>query len=90
VRWDLDEESRELFPARVVATALNEPGTLGALATLIGETGANIDNIGFTAHSPDFREMTFDLEVADLKHLSDIIARLRAHPLVSKVERVVG
>jgi GTP pyrophosphokinase len=34
--------------------------------------------------------MTFDLEVADLKHLSDIIARLRAHPLVSKVERVVG
>src|SRR5208337_1072860 len=58
VRWDLDEESRELFPARVVATALNEPGTLGALATLIGETGANIDNIGFTAHSPDFREMT--------------------------------
>jgi GTP diphosphokinase / guanosine-3',5'-bis(diphosphate) 3'-diphosphatase len=90
VRWDLDEESRELFPARVVATALNEPGTLGALATLIGETGANIDNIGFTAHSPDFREMTFDLEVADLKHLSDIIARLRANPLVSKVERVVG
>jgi len=90
VRWDLDEESRELFPARVVATALNEPGTLGALATLIGETGANIDNIGFTAHSPDFREMTFDLEVADLKHLSDIIARLRANPLVSRVERVVG
>ena len=90
VRWDLDGESRELFPARLVATALNEPGTLGALATLIGETGANIDNIGFTAHSPDFREMTFDLEVSDLKHLSDIMARLRASPLVSKVERVVG
>jgi guanosine-3',5'-bis(diphosphate) 3'-pyrophosphohydrolase len=90
VRWDIDAGSRELFPARVVVTALNEPGTLGALATLIGETGANIDNIGFTAHSPDFREMTFDLEVADLKHLSDIIARLRASPLVSKVERVVG
>ncbi len=90
VRWDLDEESRELFPARVVAMAVNEPGTLGALATLIGETGANIDNIGFTAHSPDFREMTFDLEVADLKHLGDVIARLRASPLVSKVERVIG
>ena len=90
VRWDLDGDSRELFPARLVATAINEPGTLGALATLIGETGANIDNIAFNAQSPDFREMTFDLEVADLKHLNDILARLRTSPLVSKVERVVA
>lgn len=90
VRWDLDADSGELFPARIVATALNEPGSLGALATLIGETGANIDNISFKAHSPDFREMTFDLEVADLKHLNGIIARLRASPLISKVERVIG
>lgn len=90
VRWDLDEDSSELFPATIVATAINEPGTLGALATLIGETGANIDNIAFKAHSPDFREMTFDLEVADLKHLNDILAKLRASPLVSKVERVMG
>lgn len=90
VRWDLDADSRELFPARIVATAINEPGTLGALATVVGETGANIDSIAFNAHSPDFREMTFDLEVADLKHLNEIIGRLRASPLVSKVERVNG
>ena len=73
-----------------MVTAINEPGSLGALATLIGETGANIDNIGFKAHSPDFREMTFDLEVADLKHLNDVMSRLRASPLVSKVERMIG
>jgi len=90
VRWDIDADTRELFPARIVATAMNEPGSLGALATLIGETGANIDNISFRAHSPDFREMTFDLEVADLKHLTDVISRLRASLLVSKVERVIG
>jgi len=90
VRWDIDSESRELFPARVVVTALNEPGSLGVLATVIGETSANIDNVSFAAQSPDFREITFDLEVADLKHLNDIIARLRASPLVSKAERVVA
>ena len=90
VRWDIDPGSHDLFPARIVVAAVNEPGALGALATVIGETGANIDNIGFTAHSPDFREMTFDLEVADLKHLSDILSRLRASPLVSKVERMIG
>jgi GTP pyrophosphokinase len=90
VRWDVDPDTRAFFPARVVATAINEPGSLGALATLIGETGANIDNITFKAQSPDFREMTFDLEVADLKHLTDVLAKLRASPLVSKVERMIG
>jgi GTP pyrophosphokinase len=90
VRWDIDAETRELFPARVITTALNEPGTLGTLATLIGETGANIDNIRFKALSPDFREMIFDLEVADLKHLTTVISRLRESPLVSKVERFIG
>jgi GTP diphosphokinase / guanosine-3',5'-bis(diphosphate) 3'-diphosphatase len=89
VRWDIDSGSDELFPARVVVTAINEPGSLGVLATVIGETRANIDNVSFAVHSPDFREITFDLEVADLKHLNDIIARLRASPLVSKAERVV-
>jgi len=90
VRWDIDSSGRELFPARIVVAAVNEPGSLGAVATLIGETKANIDNIAFTAHSPDFREMTIDVEVVDLKHLSDIISSLRASPLVSKVERMIG
>jgi len=90
VRWDIEAGSSALFPVRIVVTALNEPGSLGALATLIGETGANIDNISFKAHSPDFREMTFDLEVADLKHLNGVVTRLRASALVSKVERMIG
>ena len=34
--------------------------------------------------------MTFDLEVADLKHLTNVLSKLRASPLVSKVERMIG
>ncbi|MCW2273999.1 hypothetical protein GJ654_07615 [Rhodoblastus acidophilus] len=34
--------------------------------------------------------MTFKVEVFDLKHLSDIIARIRALPMVNRVERVIG
>jgi GTP pyrophosphokinase len=90
VRWDIDPERPVFFPARIVVTAINEPGSLGALATIVGDTAANIDNISFKAHSPDFRDMTFDLEVADLKHLTDVLTRLRSSPLVSKVERVIG
>jgi GTP diphosphokinase / guanosine-3',5'-bis(diphosphate) 3'-diphosphatase len=90
VRWDLEEGHRDFFPAQIVVTAINEPGTLGTIATAIGDTGANIDNISINVLSPDFHEMRFDLEVADLKHLNGIITQLRSKPVVSKVDRVNG
>ncbi|MHB8886391.1 MAG: RelA/SpoT AH/RIS domain-containing protein, partial [Methylovirgula sp.] len=90
VRWDIEEGHPELFPAKLMVTAINEPGTLGMIATLIGDTGANIDNISIHELSADFREMIIDIEVTDLKHLNGIITQLRGKPVVSKVERVNG
>jgi GTP pyrophosphokinase len=90
VRWDLDEEHRELFPAQVIVNAMNEPGALGTIATVIGEAGANIDHIEFRNRSPDFRDIVLDLQVFDLKHLNGIMSELKAKPMVSKVERVNG
>jgi guanosine-3',5'-bis(diphosphate) 3'-pyrophosphohydrolase len=88
-RWSRDEGRRETFPARIAVTAINEPGTLGAITTVVGENGANIDGVVFRGSS-DFREMIFDLEVLDLKHLNTIIGQLRARSIVSVVERVNG
>ncbi len=90
VRWDIDETRRELYPAQIVVTALNEPGALGVVATTIGESQGNIDNVSFRESSPDFREITIDLEVWDLKHLTTILTQLRAKSVVHKVERVNG
>ena len=89
VRWDV-EDSQALFPARIVVAAINEPGSLGAVATLVGEQGANIDDVTFNKKSPDFREMILDIQVFDLKHLNDILSRLRVLPMVHSVERVIG
>ncbi len=90
VRWDLDDAERRFFPAKLQITAINEPGTLGAIATVIGENGANIDNIVMKPISRDFRLLLADLEVSDVKHLSTIVSQLRARPIVSKVERING
>ncbi len=89
VRWDV-EDSQALFPARIIVAAINEPGSLGAVAMLIGEQGANIDDVTFNKKSPDFREMIFNIQVFDLKHLNDILSRLRSLPMVHSVERVIG
>jgi (p)ppGpp synthase/HD superfamily hydrolase len=40
--------------------------------------------------APDFTDMTIDIAVYDLKHLTAIIAQLRALPVVARVERVNG
>ncbi len=90
VRWDIDEDRKDLFPAQIKVNVINEPGTLAQIATTIGENGGNIDNINVTARSPDFREMLIDIEVLDVKHLNAIISQLRAKGVVSKVERVNG
>jgi len=90
VRWDVDETTPQRFPARVFVQNVNEPGSLAQIATVIAEHDGNIDNIGMFRRSPDFTELTIDLEVYDLKHLSAIIAQLRAKDVVAKVERVNG
>ena len=90
VRWDVDETTPQRFPARLLVDNVNEPGSLAQVATVIAEHDGNIDNISMFRRSPDFTELTIDLEVYDLKHLSAIIAQLRAKAVVARVDRVNG
>lgn len=90
VRWDIDDSDGRLFPARIQVSAINEPGSLGVIATLIGDSGANIDHVDFINRSPDVRDVVLDIEVRDLKHLSSIISKLKSNRVITKVERVNG
>ncbi len=90
VRWDVDDSTPQRFPARIMVQNVNEPGSLAQVATVIAEHDGNIDNISMSRRSPDFTELTIDLEVYDLKHLSAIIAQLRAKAVVARVDRVNG
>jgi guanosine-3',5'-bis(diphosphate) 3'-pyrophosphohydrolase len=90
VRWDIEDTAPQRFPARIRVENVNEPGALAQIATVIAEHDGNIDNISMQRRSPDFTETTIDLEVYDLKHLSAIIAQLRAKAVVARVERVNG
>ncbi len=90
VRWDVDEEVSQRFPARLAVQSVNEPGTLAQIAQVIAEHDGNIDNIKMTRQSPDFTQLTIDLEVYNLKHLTSIISQLRAKKVVANAERVNG
>ena len=90
VRWDVDDKVPQRFPARIAVHSVNEPGTLAQIAQVIAEHDGNIDNVKMTRQSPDFTELTIDLEVYNLKHLTSIISQLRAKKVVADAERVNG
>jgi len=90
VRWDVDDKVSQRFPAQLAVQSVNEPGTLAQIAQVIAEHDGNIDNIRMTRQSPDFTELTIDLEVYNLKHLTSIISQLRAKKVVAAAERVNG
>ena len=90
VRWDEEEHAPRRFPARIAVQSVNEPGSLAQITQVIAEHDGNIDNIRMTRRAPDFTDVTIDLEVYDLKHLTAILAQLRAKSVVAKAERVNG
>lgn len=90
VRWDLDDKVPQRFPARISLNSINEPGSLAQITTTIAEHDGNIDAVAMNRPNPDFTNVTIDLTVWDLKHLSAIISELREKRVISRVERVVG
>lgn len=90
VRWDIDEQMKERFPARISVTAINSPGSLSEIAQVTAANDANIHNLSMVRTAPDFTEMIMDIEVWDLKHLNRIISQLKESACVSDVRRVNG
>jgi guanosine-3',5'-bis(diphosphate) 3'-pyrophosphohydrolase len=89
VAWDNDEASG-FQVGRISVMLGNEPGSLASLTAVIGKNHGNITNLKITNRSADFFEILVDIEVQDVKHLSNLIAALRATPVINSVERARG
>ena len=90
VSWDLAKGTPDIHVGRVHLTVLNVPGSLGDLSTVIARNEGNISNLKIVDRSTQFFDMLIDIEVHDVKHLTDIIAALRADPAINSVERARG
>lgn len=89
-RWlDLswDEQGSDIHLGRIDLVVVNEPGSLSAITTVIAKNMGNITNLKITNRTEDLFELFVDIEVRDVKHLTNIIAALRATPAINSVER---
>src|SRR5246127_4061139 len=90
VAWKDAGDAEHAHVGRIAVTLGNEPGSLGSLTTVIGKNGGNISNLKITNRSIDFFEILVDIEVQDVRHLTNIIAALRATPAINSVDRARG
>jgi len=88
--WDEDARDHFFHLSSVEVRMSNELGVLGKLATLVGKNQGNITNLKMTDRSQQLFTLRIDIEVQDVKHLTDIIAALRALAVVESVERIRG
>ena len=72
---------------RIKLMLSNEPGSLADLSNLVARNNGNICNLNITNRTESYFELLVDVEVKDLKHLTDIIAALKASKVVSYVSR---
>jgi len=75
---------------RLSVIAHNESRALANVANAISKQDAAIANVKVVNRQADFFEMLVDVEVRDLRHLSHVIAGLRATEGIHQVERAKG
>lgn len=90
ISWGDEAETPESRVGRLHITMQNELGALGVLSTVIGRNGGNITNLKITNRTHDFWDILLDIYVNDTKHLNNLVAALRATPIVVSVERPRG
>ncbi|SDE58766.1 RelA/SpoT family protein [Rhodospira trueperi] len=84
--WD-EDASIDLHTGRLSLVVGNQMGSLSELSTIIAKNLGNITNLKITGRSADFFDMVIDVEVRDVRHLTNIIAALRASNAVNAVDR---
>ncbi len=72
---------------RVTVIAANEPGSLASLTNAVAKQDGSVSNLRILNRQQDFMEVLVDIDVRDLRHLSSVIAGLRAAPGITEVER---
>lgn len=87
ISWGEDAMSEGPHVGRLKLMLSNEPGALGELSNLIARNNGNIANLNIVYKTVSYFELLVDIEVKDLKHLTDIIAALKANKVVSYVSR---
>jgi (p)ppGpp synthase/HD superfamily hydrolase len=66
----------------------NQRGALAIVASVIAETGANIENVSMQERDGKFSSIRFTLGVRNRKHLAEVMRRIRSLGMVARISRM--
>lgn len=87
IAWEDEKDDSKVYVSRLKLSLQDEPGSLGVLSAIVAKNEGNIININVVNRTLNFFDMTIDVEVKDLKHLTNIIVALRANSKITNVKR---
>jgi len=87
VEWARDESTPTAYPVKLTVYCDDRFGMLKSITSVIGDAQSNIRNIGARTENSQ-ASVEIVLDIADLKHLEQIMAGLRKIPGVHEVQRL--
>src|ERR1700693_638565 len=87
VEWARDESTPTAYPVKLTVYCDDRFGMLKNITSVIGDAKSNIRNIGARTENSQ-ASVEIVLDIADLKHLEQIMAGLRKIPGVHEVQRL--
>ncbi|WP_340694275.1 bifunctional (p)ppGpp synthetase/guanosine-3',5'-bis(diphosphate) 3'-pyrophosphohydrolase [Hyphomonas sp.] len=87
LKWTELAKTGAVAVARIRVNAANEKGVLAKLCTAVAQANGNIIRIATTERGTDFTEVVMEIEVEDLKRLTQILAALRSLAVVDRAVR---
>ena len=90
IDWDYEAGSGGAHLGRLDIVTSNDDAAIAGMTVAIAKQNGRLHNLRFAHRGADFAEVVVDLEVSDLRHLSNVVAALRACPGIIQVERSKG
>lgn len=87
LKWTELAKTGAVAIGRIRINAANEKGVLAKLCTAVAQANGNIIRIATTERGTDFTELVMEIEVEDLKRLTQILAALRSLAVVDRAVR---
>jgi GTP diphosphokinase / guanosine-3',5'-bis(diphosphate) 3'-diphosphatase len=87
LKWTELARTDAVAVTRIRVNASNQRGVLAKLCAAVAESNGNIIGISTASRHPDFIELVMDIEVEDLKRMTQILAALRSLAVVDRAIR---
>ncbi|MEO0817246.1 MAG: bifunctional (p)ppGpp synthetase/guanosine-3',5'-bis(diphosphate) 3'-pyrophosphohydrolase [Pseudomonadota bacterium] len=90
LQWTELAKTGAVAVARIRVTAVNQKGVLAMLCTAVAQANGNIIAIATGRRAEEFIDLDLDIEVEDIKRMTQILAALRSLAVVDSAVRVQG